>query len=120
MYSFNNIFYHIKSKKYNNIPENIIFGKWTNKLDILDYKYDNIISRLIRYIKDLGEDPYNRKINVEMIIDFSIKNNITSNSIDFIYRHYVYNLMSQVQDVDINKEELLNLEREFYVIDSEI
>ena len=95
----------------------IKFGVWEPKLEELNEKYDNLIDRILKFVEELGgKDPYDRSYNFEPLITFAVEKGIASNSMDFIYRHYVYSQLKDVEKVDIDKEELRNLVNEFHII----
>jgi len=84
---------------------NIFFGKWSSQLDYIDDNFNKLATRLIKFVKEIGQDPYNRFFNVEPLLDFAIDTNITDKDINYIYRHYVYNLIAKYEVIDIEKEE---------------
>lgn len=101
-------------KKY---PSNLKFGKWKDKLDILDKKYNNLYIRFLNFALEIGDDPYNRDFNLEPLIDFAINSGLYNQSIDFIYRHYVYYQLSFIEDItNIEHEETNRLIQEFILI----
>nr|QBK88250.1 MAG: hypothetical protein LCMAC202_06120 [Marseillevirus LCMAC202] len=95
---------------------NIRFGRWDCQLDRLDYDYHQLATRFIQFAKEIGEDPYNRYFAVEPLIDFAISTAITNKSTDYIYRHYIYHLLSQYEDIDTDQEELRILFDEFLLV----
>ena len=85
---------------------NINFGKYNHMLGWIDIRYNNVATRMIEFAKEAGPDKYNRIYNFEPVLEFAITDKMTGKSIDYIYRHYVYHLLSQVETIDINQEEL--------------
>lgn len=112
MYSLWNYF---STPIIDDIP-NIHFGKWACQLDYLDCQYNRLATRLIKFAKEAGKDPYNRYFNFEPLVDFALEKDISTKSTDYIYRHYVYNLVSQHDSIDIEQEELNYLIDNFVVI----
>lgn len=95
----------------------IKFGKWDSQLDYIDYNYHEIITKLIRFAQEAGKDKYDRYFNAECLLDFAITSKITDKSADYIYRHYVYHLLSMHEEIDIDEEEMKNVINEFEYID---
>ena len=96
--------------------QRITFGKWHSQLDYLDDKYNNLATKLIRFVNEAGEDEYNRYFNLEPIVDFVLEKGFSKYSADYIYRHYVYYLISQKEYIDIDKEEDLHILSDFVLI----
>ena len=88
-----------------NVP-NIKFGKWSCQLDYLDYYYHRLATRLIQFAKEVGKDPYDRYFDFEPFVDFVIEKGITDKSADYMYRHYVYYIVSQHEPINIDQEEV--------------
>jgi len=84
---------------------NIHFGNWSHQLFYLDEEFDNLATKIIYFFKESGQDPYERFLNAEPLVDFAICKKITYKPIEYIYRHYVYNLISKHENIDIEKEE---------------
>jgi hypothetical protein len=98
-------------------PTNLKFGKWNDKLDILDKEYDNLYIRFVHFASQIClDDPYNRDFNLEPLIDFAIISGLYNQNIDYIYRHYVYNQLSMIEYINIEEEEKNRLIEEFIVI----
>jgi hypothetical protein len=95
----------------------ICFGKWHSQLDYLDCKYHNVGRKLIKLAAEAGVDPYGRYIDAEPLVDFAIQQEITNKTADYIYRHYVYQMLSKHENIDVEQEELRYLYNEFYKID---
>lgn len=102
-----------------NKPKWINFGEWSDKIDYIN-TYNNLADRLIYFFKEVGKDPYNRYYNIENLISFAIDTNNTDKDIDYIYRHYVYNILSKIENVDIKEEEIKNIINEFIIIENNL
>jgi len=94
----------------------IKFGKWEPQLDYLNYCYHDMVKRLIQFAKEAGVDPYGRYFDFEPLIDFVISAGISDKSADYMYRHYVYHILSKHEQIDIEKEEIRYLINEFMLV----
>lgn len=98
------------------IPPNLDFGKWASKLNHLDYYYNNLATKLINMANEIGPDRYNRHFCVEELVDFAIAAEITDKSMDYIYRHYCYWIISKRQPIDVEREEIQYIMNEFVLL----
>ena len=94
----------------------IKFGKWTPKLEFLDYYYHGVVTKLIQFAKEAGHDQYGRYFDGEPLLDFVIQEGITDKSADYMYRHYVYHIIGKHEYIDVEKEELTYLYDQFVEI----
>jgi hypothetical protein len=94
----------------------IKFGRWNCQLDYLDYCYNDLATRLIQFAKEAGKDPYGRYFDAEPLVDFVVSAGISDKSADYMYRHYVYHLLSKHEHIDIEQEELRYLIDEFTLL----
>ena len=96
----------------------VIFGKWEPHLKLLNKKYDRLIDKICKFAQEAGIDPYGRYFVAEAFIDFILAKGHWSKSIEYMYRHFVYFKLSQVQEINIEQIEMIDLEKEFYLIPS--
>lgn len=66
---------------------NINYGKHGFITNII---YNGICDKIQQFAEETGADPYNRVFDAEPLIDFAIEFDLTSLSIDEIYKRYVY------------------------------
>lgn len=93
------------------------FGKWDSYLPELNRDYNNIVNKLVSFLKEVGKDPYQRCFDIEPLLDFTLANGLSNQSSDYIYRHYVYHLLSSAGNpIDIEEEELQHLIDEFILL----
>lgn len=91
----------------------IKFGKWNHQLDYIDQMYQRLATRLIKFAQEAGPDPYDRYFDAEPFLDFVIKKRLYDKSVDYMYRHYVYHLLSQEEDINVELEEFNHHYQEF-------
>ena len=77
---------------------------------------NDIINQLKNFFKQAGHDKYNRYIDMNPIFEYTLENKLYNTSPDYIYRHYVYYLLSQHEDIDIYKEENNNIINDFEIV----
>ena len=94
----------------------IKFGRWNCQLDYLDFYHNKLATRLIQFAKEAGKDPYGRYFDAEPLVDFVLATGISDKSPDYMYRHYVYNLISEHEAIDVDKEEMRYLFEEFTLV----
>ncbi len=95
--------------------ERVKFGR--HDPQVLDYQYNDIATRLELFARESGVDPYNRYFDMEPLVDFAIEKDVTDKSADYIYRHYIYNILTERgEDVDIESEEARILYEEFLLV----
>ena len=91
----------------------IYFGKWEPHKKMLNKRYHHLIDKIVQFAKEAGPDPYHRQFAAEPLIDFVIIQRITDKSIDYMYRHFVYNKLAKIYQLNIDKLELDDLYTEF-------
>ena len=84
----------------------IKFGRWESQLSSLDYQYDRVITKLCNFAAEAGVDQYGRYFDAEPLLDFVLSYELYSKSAEYMYRHYVYYLLSQHELIDVDKEEM--------------
>jgi hypothetical protein len=73
----------------------ITFGCYQNSICIIDFLYDNICERILSFAKEIEKDRYDRIFNAEPLLTFAINREIYNYSIEYIYRHFVYDKLRQ-------------------------
>jgi len=94
----------------------INLGRWKGKEPYLNYTYNDFIKRLVKFVLSDGEDRYQRCFLAEPVINFALDRDIANCSIHYIYRHYVYNKLSEYEPLDVESAYIDDLLAEFVVI----
>lgn len=99
--------------------DRINLGKWVGQVKELNRRYDNFINRLTEFFLRTERDPYQRFFLAEPIIDFAIARGIADCSVEYIYKHYVYNKLSEYEYLDIERAYLDDLFNDFVLIEKD-
>jgi hypothetical protein len=73
----------------------INYGCYEHSIAIIDFLYSNICEKIFIFANQIEKDRYDRFFSAEPLITFAIEKNLYDHSIDYIYRHFVYDKLKQ-------------------------
>jgi hypothetical protein len=95
--------------------ETLTFGCFDNFKYVMNWFYDDICSKIEKLAVEIGPDRYGRTFNAQPLLEFAIDKNITDRSINYIYRHFVYDKLIQ-NGINCDELEISDMMKEFEIV----